>query len=165
MGCRLLPLVSAWAVHGALGRVPLEPHTLQQQSTEVAERAYKLQQRLQQERAEHAVIAWRNRGPAPPPPPPPAVYDAGCRITVTPAEGGAQSLTVNSSRGFRLGARVVVNPGGVTREDNELVGAPFVLAKVRRGWCGRGRGCGLTVRRAARSRSVSCTGWARRSCS
>ena len=132
---RLLPLVAAAAAHGAHGRVPLEPHTLQQQSIEVAERAYKLQQKLQQERAEHAVREWLKHEPRPPPPPPPAVFDAVCRITVTPVDVGAQSLTVNSSHGFRLGARVVVNPGGVTREDNELVGAPFVLAKVRLGRC------------------------------
>merc|ERR1740130_1940474 len=44
------------------------------------------------------------------------------RITVVAAAAGALSLQVKLWRGFQQGARVMINPGGTTEEENTLVG-------------------------------------------
>lgn len=46
---------------------------------------------------------------------------ARTRITVQPVEAGATSLHVKRWSGFDPGARVRINPGGTTEEDNELL--------------------------------------------
>lgn len=54
---------------------------------------------------------------------------ARTRITAMPAFIGATSLRVKMSSGFQTGARVRINPGGVTEEDHVLlVPSSFTLA-------------------------------------
>jgi len=55
------------------------------------------------------------------------LIEARSRITVSASPAGAMSLHVKMANGFRIGARLRINPGGATEEDNVLLRSPFAL--------------------------------------
>ena len=64
---------------------------------------------------------------------------ARTRITAHPAEVGAKTIHVKMSSGFQAGARVRINPGGATEEDNVLAHvSSFVLERPLRHMHGLG---------------------------